>query len=347
MELKHLLKRGGLLAAANWPAVAIQFAAQTTFQVLLAVPIVGAAILVTVLLGADLNGILQGSTRDIFATVAGTLTSEPLALVAFIAAFAIVLVGGSILMFLAKGGTVDIMLAADAAAGPIEREPLTLAAFRTAGCFTMARYVEGCGRLFRRYLPLGITLMCIYAVAGAAYFAFILYGYRFGGDNGFLIGWALVAALSTVVAGLGITAVNVTYLMLQIATAAEDVSVMHAARAVWQFIRADARNVAGVFLVVFAMLIAATIASALAWSGVGLITFVPLVGLLVAPLQLAAVLVRGLVFEYIGLTAMGAYVTLYRRHLAATRPVSERTAWAGSEVSTRQASSMSSAMWRE
>ena len=46
MHLKLLLKRGALLAAANWPVVLIQFAAQTTFQVLLAVPIVGAAVLV-------------------------------------------------------------------------------------------------------------------------------------------------------------------------------------------------------------------------------------------------------------------------------------------------------------
>ena len=36
MDLKHLLKRGALLAAANWQTVAIQFIAQTTFQVLLA-----------------------------------------------------------------------------------------------------------------------------------------------------------------------------------------------------------------------------------------------------------------------------------------------------------------------
>jgi len=61
----------------------------------------------------------------------------------------------------------------------------------------------------------------------------------------------------------------------------------------------------------------AWLASALAWSGVGLIAFVPLVGLAVFPLQIAALLLRGLVFEYIGLTAMGAYVTLYRRFAAA------------------------------
>jgi hypothetical protein len=34
----------------------------------------------------------------------------------------------------------------------------------------------------------------------------------------------------------------------------------------------------------------------------------------VFPLQLVALLIRGLVFEYLGLTALGAYVTLYVRH---------------------------------
>src|SRR5947208_16537574 len=93
LDLRHLLKRGALLAAANWPVVAIQFVAETTFQVLLAVPIIGAAILVAVLLGGDLAELLQGSLRDIFTAVASTLLSEPVALVAFIAAFVVVLLG--------------------------------------------------------------------------------------------------------------------------------------------------------------------------------------------------------------------------------------------------------------
>ena len=118
MDLKLLLKRGALLAAANWPTVAIQFVAETTFQVLLAVPVIGAAILVAVLLGADLAELLQGSLRDIFTTIASTLMSEPVALVAFITAFAVVLLGGSVLMFLVKGGTVDVLVAAHESAGP-------------------------------------------------------------------------------------------------------------------------------------------------------------------------------------------------------------------------------------
>ena len=83
MNLKLLLKRGALLAAANWPVVLIQFAAETTFQVLVAVPIVGAAILVAVLLGADLANLLQGSMREMVTTIASALISEPLALVPY------------------------------------------------------------------------------------------------------------------------------------------------------------------------------------------------------------------------------------------------------------------------
>src|SRR6185312_15060546 len=101
-------------------------AAQTTLQALLAVPVIGAAVLVAVLLGTDLANLLQGSLRDMLATIADALTSEPLALAAFIAAFGIVLVGGTVMMFLVKGGTVAVMLAADEGVGPIEREPLTL-----------------------------------------------------------------------------------------------------------------------------------------------------------------------------------------------------------------------------
>src|SRR3989442_3145997 len=143
LDLKHLLKRGALLAAANWQTVAIQFVAQTTFQVLLAVPIIGAAILVAVLLGADLGDLLQGNLREIFTTIASTLLSEPVALIAFITAFTLVLFGGSALMFAVKGGTVDVLIAANAAAGPIEREAMTLAMLRGASQFTLQRFMTG------------------------------------------------------------------------------------------------------------------------------------------------------------------------------------------------------------
>jgi hypothetical protein len=317
LDLKLLLKRGGLLAAANWPVVVIQFAAQTTFQVLLAVPIIGAAILVAVLLGGDLANLLQGSMREIFATITDALTSEPFALGAFIVAFTIALIGGSVLMFLVKGGTVAVMLAANDQVGEIERQPLTLTAVSEAAAFSISRFISGCGRLFRPYLRLGFVLMVVYALTGAGYLAFIVYGYRAAGDGVLFFGWTFLAAVATIGLFLWITAVNLVYLLLQIAMAAGRRTMGDAVQTIWRFGRAEIRELSGIFFVVFGMVVAAWLASALAWSGVGLIAFVPLVGLAVFPLQLAALLLRGLVFEYIGLTAMGAYVTLYRRYAEA------------------------------
>lgn len=321
MDLKHVLKRGALLATANWQAVAIQFVAESTFQVLLAVPIIGASILVAVLLGADLADLLQGSLREIFTTIAGALLSEPVAFVAFITAFAIVLVGGSVLMFLVKGGTIDVMLAAEAAAGPIEREPLTFDVLRGAAAFTLERFTRGCGRLFRPYLRLGLLLIAVYAASAAGYVALVVYLYRVAGGRTLLVGWTLVAALAAVGLAAWITIVNLLYLLLQIAIAVDAVGVLEGLRAVGRFIRAEPAELFGVFAVVFGVVVAATLASALAWSGVGLIAFVPIVGLAVLPLQMAALLMRGLVFEYLGLTALGAYVSLYGRHVQTRRTV--------------------------
>jgi hypothetical protein len=312
LDLKHLLKRGALLAGANWQTVAIQFVAETTFQVLLAVPIVGAAVLVAVLLGGDLTELLQGSLRHIFTTIASTLMSEPFALVAFVTAFAVVLLGGSVLMFAVKGGTVEVLAAANADAGPIEQQPLTFDMLRHASRFTLTRFTAGCARLFRPYLTLGLGLMIVYAVSAGGYLVFVVYGYRAAEGRALIIGWTFVAALSAAVLVAWMTIVNMLYLLLQIAMAVEGIGVRDGCRATLRFIRSEFRELAGVFLVVVALVIAATLASALAWSGVGLVAFVPLVGLAVFPLQLAALVLRGLAFEYLGLTALGAYLTLYQ-----------------------------------
>jgi hypothetical protein len=317
VDLKLLLKRGALLAAANWPIVAIQLAARTTFQFLLAVPVVGAAVLVSVLFGADVAHVLQGGIRDIFTTIADALTSEPVALGAFVAAFGMVLVGGSVFMFLVKGGTVSVLVAANDGVRPIEREPLTADLLRSAARFTLARFVDGCGRLFSRYLALGVALMLVYGVSAGGYLALVVFGvFQYGGatEGTFIIGWTVVAAAATGALVVWITAVNVAYLLVQIAMAAEDAGLWDGVRVVSRFIRVEFRELGAIFLVVLAIVIAATFASALVWSGVALIAFVPLVGLVVMPLQLFALLLRGVLFEYIGLTALGAYVTLYRRY---------------------------------
>src|SRR5215207_9023083 len=131
--LKATLKRGALVAAANWPLVAVQFVAESTLKLLLAVPVVGGIFLVVLLLGADIDELLAGDPRQIVAAVFGAMRQNPAALVAFSIAFGIVLLGGSALTFMIKGGTVSLMAKGEAQAGPIERPPLRLSAVRRAG----------------------------------------------------------------------------------------------------------------------------------------------------------------------------------------------------------------------
>ncbi len=156
-------------------------------------------------------------------------------------------------------------------------------------------------------------LVLAYAASGAVYLACVVYGYRAAEDVVSVIGWTAIAAVATVVLILWITLVNLVYLLTQIAMAADNIGLSDAFRAVGRFVRVEASALSRMFLIVLALVVGATLVSALAWSGVGLIAFVPLVGLAVVPLQLVALILRGLAFEYIGLAAAGAYLTLYRR----------------------------------
>jgi hypothetical protein len=313
--LKTALKRGSLIAAANWPLVAVQFIAEGTLKLLLAVPVVGGVFLVVLLLGADVEDVLAGDVREIIGSVFVALRANPAALTAFIAAFLIVLLGGSALSFAVKGGTVAILADAEARGGPIERPPLRLDALRRANLTNIEPFLDGCRRLWRRYLRLGGCLLLLYAATAIIYLAFVVGGYTLAGNSGVLLGWSVAAALASSVLVVWITLVNVLYLLTQMVIAVDDVSVRAAVPRVVQFIRHSLREVAGIFGVVLLLVVLATMASILATAGLGFIAFVPLAGLAVVPLQVAAWIVRGFVFEYLALTALGAYLTQYRYYV--------------------------------
>jgi hypothetical protein len=324
--LKAALKRGALVAAANWPLVVVQFVAEGTLKLLLAVPIVGGVFLVVLLLGADVEDVLGGSVQQIIAAVFGSLTANPVALAAFAVAFLLVLAGGSALTFVTKGGTVSILAEAEARAGLIERPPLRLEALRRASLTNIDPFLDGCRRLWRRYVRLGGCLLLVYTVTAVLYLAFVVGGYRLAGSLGLILGWTVAAAIASSVLVVWITLVNLLYLLTQMVIAVEDVGVRHAVRRVTAFIRIGLREVAGIFGVVLLLVVVATIASILATAGLGLIAFVPLAGLAVLPLQVAAWLIRGFVFEYLALTALGAYLTQYRHHQRGLAAASGRDA---------------------
>ncbi len=331
--LKPSLKRGAFLAAANWPLIVVQFVAEGTLKLLLAVPVVGGIFLVVLLLGADVQDILSGDVRDIIGAVVMALRANPAALAAFAAAFLLVLLGGSALTFVVKGGTVAILAEAAAQAGPIERPPLRLAALRRANRTNIEPFLDGCRRLWRRYLQLGAFLLIAYGATAVAYLTLVVGGYTLAGNSGVLLGWTLAAALASSALVVWITVINFLYLLTQMAIAVEDLSVREGIVRVGQFVRGSLREVAGIFGVVLLLVAVATVASIMATAGLGLIAFVPLVGLAMVPLQVAAWLLRGVVFEYLALTAFGAYLTQYRYYLeshateraAADNPVTIQT----------------------
>jgi hypothetical protein len=310
--LKAALKRGALIAAANWPLVLVQFVTESILKLLLAVPIVGGAFLVALLLDTSLSDLLRGDVRDIVTSILSALTTSPAALAAFVAAGLVVIVGGSLITFVVKGGTVALLADAERVAGPIERPPLRLESLRRAAVVAIDPFLAGVNRLWRRYVRIGLGLLVMYGLTGAAYFGLVFGGYALAENSAILLGWTAATALASSVLIVWITLLNFFYLMTQMVVAIEDVSVRQGVRLAFAFVWGHLREVAGVFGVVLVTVIVATAASILATAGLGLIAFVPLVGLAVLPLQLAAWLLRGIVFEYLALAALGAYLSHYR-----------------------------------
>jgi len=174
-------------------------------------------------------------------------------------------------------------------------------------------------------VKLGLCLLLVQGLTIAAAAAFVLSGYGLSDNPGVWLGWTFAAILFLGAGFVWYAIVSCFYLLTQMAIALEDVGVREGARRVIHFIRASMREVAAIFGVILLLVIIMTGASLLATAGLGLIAMVPFVGLAMVPLQFGAWLLRGFVSEYLGLTALGAYLTQYRyyQHNVATVPVPE------------------------
>ena len=305
LALKPVLKRGALVAAANWQVTLVQATADSLFKLLLATPILGGVFLVALVAGTEPQDLFGQEWRVMVTTIVESLLSHPAVLLAFLMAVGVVAVGGSLFIFLVKAGTVATLVRGERAAGAIEEPPLHLESLRRAAAFSAEAYVAAARELFPRYTRLGLMLMALYGASGAAYLAAV-FAVGLTGDR-----WGL-AALFTAMFVVWITVVNWLYLLTQIVIAADDCSVAAATVRVAAFIRHERRAVGAVFLIVLLLVVAATGVSWLATAALWLIGFVPFIGLALIPLQLMAWLFRGVVFQYLGLSTVGAYVKLYR-----------------------------------
>lgn len=306
-SLKFALKRGALVTAANWQVVLVQFVADTLFKTLLAVPIVGGLVLVALVVGGDPFEMLRLEPSQILSTMVGVLLAQPFALAAFLMALGLVLSGGSVLMFAVKAGSVTVLLAGERAAGPIEQPPLRLSSLTQANRSNVERFITGVRLLFSRYLRLGIGLTVVYALLVGGYMALV-----FGPPTTAALAGPLAVTLASLGLILAVTLVNFVYLLLQIVIAAEDCGVLEAVPHVARLLRRRTKAMGQVLAAILALMLMATGASILATAALGLIAFVPFVGLAALPLQVFAWLVRGVVFQFVGLTGVATYVRLHR-----------------------------------
>src|SRR5919108_5962638 len=191
--LKAAVKRGALIAAANWPVTLIQASAGSLFKLLLAAPLIGGVFLVALAVGSEPEALIALESRETLATVVEALFGQPMVLAAFLLAVAIVAVGGSLFVFLIKGGTVATLVRSDQESGPIEEPPLHVSAVAHASRFSIDEYVESAWRLFPRYARLGFVLMGVYVVSAVVYLAAV--GMRDG-----RAGWAVTAVITIVFA---------------------------------------------------------------------------------------------------------------------------------------------------
>jgi hypothetical protein len=308
--LKPVLKRGALVAAANWQVTLIQATADSLFKLLIATPLIGGLFLVGLVIGSAPQDLLSLEWREMAATIISSLLSHPVVLTAFLASLAVVVIGGSLFIFLVKAGAVAVRVRGERDAGPIEQPPLHFDVITRASKFSAEFYIESARSLFPRYARLGFMLMAVYLVSAGFYLA-AAYESGVRGDLG-----GVLTLIMTIGFVSWITIVNLVYLLMQIVVAAEDCSVAKAWSRMGAFVRQQRRGVSTVFGVVLALVLAATGVSLLATAALGLIAFVPFVGLAVLPLQLLAWIFRGVVFQFLGLTSIGAYLRLYREFLS-------------------------------
>ncbi len=314
LPLRAALKRGALVTAANWPVIVIQFIVVSICRVALAVPIAGGAFMVAVLSNADVTSVFADGLRSAAGIVIASLLNRPVALWSFVAALSVVALGSGVVSWLAQAGVMGTLTAGERAAGDIQRPPLRMAAMRRAGTYSTEAFLIAVSRFERRFVLLGAWLYLGYAILAAFAVSSLTLAMRLAEREGWSVVLPLSAVAVTAVGLVGVAALQLTHALLQTIMTTDDCRLSGAVARLRLFLLHDARQVLGIFGVVLALVVLATAASVLATTGLALVAWVPLVGLAVVPLQLAAWLVRGVVFHYMDLTAWSAYQSQYRRY---------------------------------
>ena len=320
-RLRSLLLRGSVIAAANWPVVIAQGIAESVVKTLAGIPLAGAAILLLILsvpkgcptacLGPARCATAPKSVLSALATAPAALAG--VAVSALIAGLGAIAFGATV-----KAGTVAVIAAGESRARLAPAGPLRFVDLAAAQAWSRARFVDGCARFGPRFVRLGIALAILEGAVALGYASAVVQAYR---------GFVSLAAswwIAPVVLGVSVVALAISigaeliYRLAQMALVVDDLGIGDALRAAIAFVRRDAVVVARVFLAALILSTLAFVVTLVAAAAFGLVSFVPVAGVAVLPLQAAVWVIRGLMLPFIELAALAAYVAVYRRRPAAS-----------------------------
>ena len=313
LPLRAAITRGALVSLANWQVVVIDFVIESLFKAAVGVPVVGGAFMVAVLIGVDVGSLLGDGVLTAADRILVPLGQAPVALVAFVTAVAVVSLGGAVLMLVAKGGTFAVLVTGEQTAGEPQRSLQRGTALVSARAFSLDAVLQAARHFRRRSAAAALWLGAVYLVICVGYLLVVGYGFQWAEATGWTQAWPLLVLLSTSAGVVMLTAANLLFDLVRIVMINDDCGLSTSWTRVRVFLMADSRQVLGIFGAMAGVLVLATVASITAAAGLALVAWVPLAGLIVLPLQLAFWILRGLLFQFAGLTTLSAYQTQYRR----------------------------------
>ena len=313
LTLRAALSRGALVTLANWQIVIVDFVVESAYKFTLAVPVLGGAFMVAILLGVDIKALLGDGLLSAVDQMLGPLLNAPAALFAFVAAVSIVGVAGAVLMFMVKAGTLAVLVAGEGAAVDVTPRIAALDAIQRSRVYTLQLLWSSARRYQRRAALLAGGLGVAYLVLGGLYLTIVIDGFRWVAESEWAAVWPLLVLVATTGAVVAMAATNLFFDLARVIMVTDDCGVRTALQRVRVFLLADARQVLGVFGAMGLVVLLATALTFAATAGLALVAWAPLASLLFVPLQVAFWIARGLAFQYMSLTTLSAYQTQYRR----------------------------------
>jgi hypothetical protein len=254
-----------------------------------------------------------GPPVDSAAAALTALATVPAAL-AGVAVSALVAALGAIAFGAAiKAGAVAVIVAGEARAHRVPAGPLRASPLGAAHAWSRARFMRGCRHFGPRFVRLGLALAALEVAVALGYATAVVQAYR-AFVSVAASWWIAPAVLAVSLIALAVSiAAELGYRLTQLALVVEDGGIGDAARSALAFVRREPLLVARLCLAALLLSVLAFVIALLAAAAFGLVSFVPVAGVAVLPLQAAVWVVRSLMLPFIDLAALAAYASVYRR----------------------------------